>query len=228
MGISANLSDLLQKDSLNLGSAARLIQATIDTFDSLCTDDSWNLLCQALAFARHLEIEIVTPRRTQQRQLPAAINNYAMTNETIESSTTSNSASSDSFKVDVYFPTIDVILTEMRDRFSDINISLVKSINCLNPKSKNFLKLTFIPLLDQYNESLCTGNFQIEIMIFLNFLARNLIPEDKKDTCYHLEKIDPIKEMFPLLRECLMVTITFGTSTATVECSFSSLCHSKT
>ena len=61
MGISANLSDLLHKDSLDLGSAASLIQPIID--NSLYTDDSWNLLWEALAFPRHHEIEIVTPRR---------------------------------------------------------------------------------------------------------------------------------------------------------------------
>ena len=114
------------------------------------------------------------------------MNDYVMTTETIGSSTTSNSASSDSYKVDIYFLTIDVILTEMRDRFSDINVSLMKSINCLNSKSKNFLKADlFVPLLDQYHKCLPTGNLQNEIMTFQNFLVRNPIPEDKKpkDTC---------------------------------------------
>ena len=88
MGISANLSDLLHKDSLDLGSAASLIQPIID--NSLYTDDSWNPLWEALAFPRHHEIEIVTPRRWQ-RQPTLAMNDY----ETTGSSTTSNSASSD-------------------------------------------------------------------------------------------------------------------------------------
>ena len=84
MGISANLSDSLQKDSLDLGSVASLIQATIDTFDSLRTDDVWNLLREeAIAFARHHEIKIVTPRRRQQRQPTAAMNVYVMTTKTI-------------------------------------------------------------------------------------------------------------------------------------------------
>ena len=64
--------------------------------------------------------------RRQQRQPPAAMTDYVMTTETTGSSPTSKSASSDSYKVDVYFPTIDVILTNMRDRFSDINVSLMK------------------------------------------------------------------------------------------------------
>ena len=88
------------------------------------------LLSEVLAFARHHKIEIVTPRRRRQRKYPAAINNYVMTTDTIGSSTTSNSASSDSYKVDIHFPTIDVILTEMMDRFTDINITLMKSIDC--------------------------------------------------------------------------------------------------
>ena len=88
-----------------------------------------------------------------------------MTTETIGSTTTSNSASSDSYKVDIYFPTIDMMLTEMRYRFSDINVSLMKLIDCLNSKSKNFLKADLlIPLLDQYHESLPTGTLQNEII----------------------------------------------------------------
>ena len=51
MGISANLSDIIQKESLDLGSAACLIQATIDTFDSLQSDDAWNLLWEQIDIA---------------------------------------------------------------------------------------------------------------------------------------------------------------------------------
>ena len=73
---------------------------------------------------------------------------------------------------------------------------------------------------------------EVNIHVHLwNFLVKNPIPEDmklKKDTCYHLEHIDPVKEAFPFLRECLTVVMTFGNSTATVECSFSSFCHIKT
>ena len=127
------------------------------------------------------------------------MNDYVMTTETIGSSTASNSASSDSYKVDIYFSTIDVIVTEMKDRFCDINVSLMKSIDCLNPKSKNFLKADLIILLfDQYHKSLPTDNLQNEIMTFQNFLVRNSIPEDKKlkkETCYLLEDIDPVKEV---------------------------------
>ena len=80
----------------------------------------------------------------------------------------------------------------MNDRFSDINISFMKSIDCLNPMSKNFQ----------------------------TFLVRNPIPEDKKDACYLLEHIDPVKEAFSVLRGCLMVAMTFVTSTATVNAVF--------
>ena len=104
-----------------------------------------------------------------------------MTTETINSSTASNSASRDNYKVDIHFPTIDVILTKIRDRLRDINVSLMKSIDCLNPKSKNFLKADLlIPLLDQYHKSLPTSNLLNEIMTFRNSFERNPIPEDKK------------------------------------------------
>lgn len=119
---------------------------------------------------------------------------------------------------------------EMRERFSDITISLIKSINSLNPKSGNFLKVDLLtPLLHQYHKSLpSTGNIQKEATTLQNFLSRNPMPEDKNEMCYLLEHIDPIKEAFPILRECLMVALTFGTSNATVERSFSSLRQIKT
>lgn len=48
MGISANLSDVLQKDSLDFDSAASLIEATTDTFESLRSDDAWSLLWEEI------------------------------------------------------------------------------------------------------------------------------------------------------------------------------------
>ena len=43
-GISAQLSDVLQSRSLDIGNAATLVLATIDRFQALRTDDQWNLL----------------------------------------------------------------------------------------------------------------------------------------------------------------------------------------
>lgn len=69
----------------------------------------------------------------------------------------------------------------MRSRFSDINTSLMKSIDCLNPKSKCFLQVDLLtPLLNQYDKSLPTGNIQNEVTTLRHFILRNPIPVTDK------------------------------------------------
>ena len=52
LGITSKLSDVLQKESLDYGSAASLIQASIDNFESMRSDDQWDLLWkESVAFA---------------------------------------------------------------------------------------------------------------------------------------------------------------------------------
>ena len=46
LGITSKLSDVLQKESLDYGSAASLIQASIETFESMRSDGQWDLLWQ--------------------------------------------------------------------------------------------------------------------------------------------------------------------------------------
>ena len=52
--------------------------------------------------------------------------------------------------------------------------------------------------------------------------------EDDESLHHLLQPIDPVKEAFPVLRECLLIAMTLGASTATVERSFSSLRRLKT
>ena len=60
LGTSVKLSDILQKESLDLGSATSLILATTDTLKSLRCDDQWDLLWQeVIAFANHHQIEMI-------------------------------------------------------------------------------------------------------------------------------------------------------------------------
>ena len=57
---------------------------------------------------------------------------------------------------------------------------------------------------------------------------RNPTTEDDESLHHLLQPIDPVKEAFPVLRECLLIAMTLGASTATVERSFSSLRRLKT
>ena len=111
----------------------------------------------------------------------------------------------------------------MKERFSNTNIFLLKSVGSLNPKSKNFLSPSCSnpQSLQRYSSS---GQLRKRNSNFKNYLVRNPTTEDD----HLLQLIDPVKEAFPVLRECLLIAMTLGTSTATVERSLSSLRHLKT
>ena len=109
----------------------------------------------------------------------------------------------------------------------------MKAIDALSPRSTNFLSVTEMgPFLQHYSECLPQlDNLENEIILFKNYLSRNPISDEVQGTSgLHdlLECIDPVKAAFPILHECLRIALTIGTSTATVERSFSSLRRIKT
>ena len=142
---------MLQKESLDYGSAASLIQASTETFVSMRSDGQWDLLWrESVAFANHHGIEMSHPRSRRQRHTPAAMESYVLTTETVDNNTLPE-LSSVNYKVHVYFATIDVIVSEMKERFSNTNIYLLKSVGFLNPKS--FLLVSNPQSLQRYSSS---------------------------------------------------------------------------
>ena len=119
--ISAKLSDILQSQSLSLATAANLIQSTVDTFKEPRSDSKWDLLSREIeAFASHHNIQMqCTLRPQRQRCPPSSLHSYFLTSDTIGTSEVSES-SSKAYKLPVYFPTLDVIVSEMNERFSTI------------------------------------------------------------------------------------------------------------
>ena len=81
------LSDVLQSQSLDLATAADLIQATIDTFKELRSDGKWDLLWQEIeAFAKHHDIEMLFSTQPQRQRHPPSFDNYFLTADSIGAS----------------------------------------------------------------------------------------------------------------------------------------------
>ena len=191
----------------------------------LRTDDQWNLLWQeATTFSQKHNISVtsVNWRQSRQTRLSSRVSNCILTGNTVGCSITNQSKQD--YKINVYFPTLDVILLELKQRFSDTSISLMKSIDSLRPKSQNFLStMSLNPLLAHYKVILPTGNIENEIETFKSYLQINPLPPDSYHLHDVLDRVTPVKEAFPILAKCLLISMTIGTSTATVERSFSSL-----
>ena len=49
------------------------------------------------------------------------------------------------YRTNLYFPLIDSMLVELKDRFSEKSINVVNGINALCPESDNFLQAEFDP-----------------------------------------------------------------------------------
>ena len=45
------------------------------------------------------------------------------------------------YRTSIFYPVIDSILIEMRDRFSTMNINILSGISSLSPEAPTFLKL---------------------------------------------------------------------------------------
>jgi hypothetical protein len=149
-GVTARLSDLLQAKSIDLGNAAVAIQAVMDSFEKMRSDLDWTLLWEeSLALFNHVCGNVEQPRSRRQRQPPFNLSNSVI-NETIGTSLFRSDLSCENFRNDLYHPTLDNILEEMKTRFADINLSLMKSIDSLHPHSQHFLQIDLLESL-QYN-----------------------------------------------------------------------------
>ena len=122
-------------------------------------DNSYELLwCEVTALYTKIQGQVsnedhtTNTRPTRQRSLPAHLQNSVLTADTIGSRShaglSSTLSTSEQFKVELYYSTIDHILSEMDKRFHTQNLSLMNAIDTLHPKSRQFLQLE--PLLPLY------------------------------------------------------------------------------
>ena len=115
------------------------------------SDDHWGLLWEEInAFAKHEDIEIPSKNTHRQRCPPSTLNEYVVTADTISScDETVSSSLSDHYKTSVYFATLDVVIVEMNEQFSERNLSPMKAMDALCPKLDSFLSVVKLePFLD--------------------------------------------------------------------------------
>ena len=100
--IFSKLSNLLQAESLDLGSASVAIQATIDTIEEMRSETKWQLLWdEAEAFATHNGIEVEKERPKRLSRTPLMLQNSIITAQ----STGSRETPVNHYRVQVYYQT---------------------------------------------------------------------------------------------------------------------------
>lgn len=219
MGFTKLLSDQLQSKDLDLASATDLVVSTMDTLREMRSDDKWNHTFKYITDVAALHgIEVEEPRRRSKR--PRYSDDY-VSDSTIGHRDPLNT--SQSLKVNIYFPVLDHILSEMEHRFSETHLSTMKAVQACNPTSFHFLKfadLKEMASLYGLSDELLSN----ECLLANRTLAdKNL--ESVLDVYSHLL---PLQTAFPTLVKLLRIALTLAVSTAQCERSFSALKRIKT
>jgi len=146
-----SLSDSLQSTQIDLSKAANLVAATESTLQDFRTDDEWEkVFTYAKSVAEANSIDINNQVQSQrQRRTPRHFDDGIVYQSIGARDTLSTSQHC---KVAIYFPVLDSVLLEIRDRFSHNNVKLMKAISSTNPQSNTFLDATSLkPLAIGYN-----------------------------------------------------------------------------
>ena len=131
------------------------------------------------------------------------------------------SSTSHGFKVSVYFPILDSILFDLKNRFDSKNIGLMKAVQSCSPSSADFLEMDKLtPLLESY------GFIDKDLLRMECVLAKRTLADKGQE----LETINdvltaviPLKAAFPNLVKLLQISLTIVVRTAECERSFSAL-----
>jgi precorrin-6x reductase len=112
----------------------------------------------------------------------------------------------------LYYPIIDSILLELKNRFSDDNILILNGISALYPESNNFLHIDSIrPFAAQMSADLSSLCNEIQVL-------KPMLKDKKLDNIVALYiELLPLKQAFPTVMSLLLVALTIPISSTTCE-----------
>lgn len=127
-----------------------MVNSTLDTLQIFCSDQKWEKHYKyATDIAALHDISTAPPRPQHNRQISRGLQDGLVleTMGTRDALTTSQQ-----FKVSLYSPILDAFIVEMKKRFDDENLRLMKALDCCNPSSSNFLEFDYLlPVVESYS-----------------------------------------------------------------------------
>ena len=126
--------------------------------------------------------------------------------------------SDEEYRTNLFYPILDSILSELKDRFSDDNILILNAISALCPRSSNFLHTDsikpFATQMDVDFPSLCN---EIHVL-------KPMLKEKQLENIVELYiELLPLKQAFPKVMSLLLVALTIPVSSTTCERTFSKM-----
>ena len=122
------------------------------------------------------------------------------------------------FRLSMYFPTIDCMLVELKERFSCHNLRIATSVAALSPVNEKFLDIEILePLI---------GHLSLEKNAIHNEISviKPMIKDTKLSTILDiLNELKPMKQAFPSTVALIKGAATFPVSSVVCERSFSKM-----
>ena len=216
------LSDILQSPQLDLGTAVTLVDSLVDTLESyregsLFNDMIWD---NTLTLTEQCNISVTHPPGRQVRPSSRLEGHYTL-NPIVQRQVNTEK---ESFRTGSFIPVIDVLLSEVRRRFSKENCIIMKGIQAMNPSSPTFCEKDVVfPFASQYNCS--TEDLQYEIPQLKRILERKRASSEEtpKSLMELTAFLEPYREVFHEMFKLCKIALALPVSTSSCERSFSVL-----
>ena len=202
---------------MNFGRAKYLIRTVISQISDLRNEQPFSMIYeQVSSFCVENGINLTEkPKQRRVRNIPARFKDvFVMSTIGHRDDLTSEYE----YRTNLYYPIIDSILLELKDRFSDDNILILIGTSALCPEINNFLHIESIqPLATQMGvdfSSLCN-----EIQV-----VKPMLKDKKLDNIVDLyAELLPLKQAFSKVMSLLIVALTIPLSSTTCEQTFSKM-----
>lgn len=214
------LSDILQSPQLDLSTAVTLADSLVDTLESYregsLFNDIWD---NTLTLTEQCNISATPPGR--QVRPSSRLEGHYLSTPIVQRQV---STEKESFRTGSFIPVIDVLLSEVKRRFSKENCVIMKGIQALNPCSATFCEKDVVfPFASKYNCS--TDDLQYEIPQLKRILERKQSSgqETPKALIELAAFLESYKEVFHQMFKLCKIALALPVSTASCERSFSML-----
>ncbi len=216
LSCTKSLSDHLQSTQIDLAGATDLVKATKETLEDYRSDTMWNKVYDyTKSIAELHDIDVAAPTSARNRRPPKRFEDMVLLQST---GSRESLSSSEEYKRELYFPVLDAFLAELRRRFDDKNMDIIRAIQACNPHSKCFLSPSVLrPLVQMY--SLDEEVLEMEAKL----AKRTLDTKELECTTDVFLSLIPLKAAFPELTKLVRIAMTIAVSTAHCEWSFSAL-----
>lgn len=228
LGLTYNLSEQLQSESMNLSKAASLISIVKDELNNARSDGEWSkLFKKSEDFAQRHNVSFQDSAYVKRKKkIPSKLQAFLFT-----SSIPQQDSEDLSFETEMkrrYFILVDRILAEFDKRFTS-NQKLLQALQALDPENEFFLepeKITiFLELYPNYFDEIYLSS---QLRTAKKYVMDALSKGENYDVLTALNIFEKLPTAFSEVIKVLKVSLTLPISTASNERFFSVLKHVKT